>query len=224
MIEAGVGLSSASSTVVAASEAAALSASELSGGRADLAIVFATGEHADEIPSLLASVERSAGTPYVVGCSASGVIAGGRELEDGPAIGVLSIRSDAIRATPFLFRDSGDQGLTAGIHVGQRLAGSRATEDVVLVWPDPTTGWRATLRDALGYSHDLAYDNFLPAAQPGHEPPQLTSDSVPFLIWSAQEGVAQVPFGQLLLRHWTLSVHAAPTSSCAAHVMPDAWQ
>jgi hypothetical protein len=34
----------------------------------------------------------------------------------------------------------------------------------ILVWPDPTTGWRATLRDALGYSHDLAYDNFIPAA------------------------------------------------------------
>jgi small ligand-binding sensory domain FIST len=137
MIQAGVGLSSASSTVVAASEAASLSASELSGGPADLAIVFATGEHADEIPSLLESVERATGTPYVVGCSASGVIAGGREVEDGPAIGVLSVRSDAIRATPFLFRDSGDHGLTAGIHVGQRLAGSRATEDVVLVWPDP---------------------------------------------------------------------------------------
>jgi hypothetical protein len=46
--------------------------------------------------------------------------------------------------------------------------GWRATEPVgktVLVWPDPTTGWRATLRDALGFSHDLAYDNFLPAAQ-----------------------------------------------------------
>ena len=137
MIEAGIGLSSASSTVVAASEAASLSVAGLSGERADLAIVFATGEHADEIPSLLSSVERAAGTPYIVGCSASGVIAQGREVEDGPAIGVLAVRSDAIRATPFLFRDSGDQGLTAGIHVGQRLAGSRATEDVVLVWPDP---------------------------------------------------------------------------------------
>ncbi|HJQ99829.1 MAG TPA: FIST N-terminal domain-containing protein [Candidatus Polarisedimenticolaceae bacterium] len=137
MIEAGVGLSSASSTVVAASEAASTAASGLSGGRADLAIVFATGDHADEIPSLLSSVERAAGTPYIVGCSAAGVIAQGREVEDGPAIGVLAIRSDVLRTTPFLFRDSGDQGLTAGIHLGQRLAGSRATEDVVLVWPDP---------------------------------------------------------------------------------------
>jgi len=137
MIEAGVGLSSASSTVVAASEAASQAASSLGGEPADLAIVFASGEHADGIPSLLSSVERAAGTPYIVGCSASGVIGRGREIEDGPAIGVLAIRSRTMRTTPFLFRDSGDLGLTAGIHLGQRLAGSRATEDVVLVWPDP---------------------------------------------------------------------------------------
>ena len=137
MIEAGVGLSSASSTVVAASEAASQAASEIEGGGADVAIVFATSEHAQGLPSLLAAVERAAGTPYIVGCSASGVIARGREIEDGPAVGVLVIRSEAVRATPFLFRDSGDQGLTAGIHMGQRLAGSRATGDVVLAWPDP---------------------------------------------------------------------------------------
>jgi hypothetical protein len=54
--------------------------------------------------------------------------------------------------------------------------GWRATEPVgktVLVWPDPTTGWRATLRAALGYSHDLAYDNFLPAAQLFGDQPDL---------------------------------------------------
>ena len=137
MIEAGVGLSSASSTVVAATEAASQAVADIPGQGADVAIVFATAEHAAGLPSLLAAVERAAGTPYVVGCSAAGVIAGGREVEDGPAVGVMAIRSEAIRATPFLFRDSGDQGLTVGIHMGQRLAGSRATGDVVLVWPDP---------------------------------------------------------------------------------------
>jgi hypothetical protein len=63
--------------------------------------------------------------------------------------------------------------------------GWRATEPVgktVLVWPDPTTGWRATLRDALGYSHDLAYDNFLPAAQLfGDQPDQLDGLPEPVL-------------------------------------------
>jgi len=63
--------------------------------------------------------------------------------------------------------------------------GWRAVEPVgktVLVWPDPTTAWRATLRDALGYSHDLAYDNYLPAAQLfGDQPDQLEGLPEPVL-------------------------------------------
>lgn len=50
----------------------------------------------------------------------------------------------------------------------------------VLVWPDPTTRWRATLRDALGYSHDLAYDNYLPAADLFGEQPDVI-DAAPVL-------------------------------------------
>jgi hypothetical protein len=61
--------------------------------------------------------------------------------------------------------------------------GAPATEPVgkqVLVWPDPTTGWRATLRPALGSSHDLAFDNYLPAAQLFGEQPDVV-DAVPVL-------------------------------------------
>ncbi|HTL37896.1 MAG TPA: hypothetical protein VL326_32415 [Kofleriaceae bacterium] len=32
------------------------------------------------------------------------------------------------------------------------------------VWPDPETGWRATLRPALGKSQDLVFENYIPAA------------------------------------------------------------
>lgn len=56
----------------------------------------------------------------------------------------------------------------------------------VLVWPDPTTKWRATLRDALGYSHDLAYDNYLPAADLFGEQPDVL-DAVPVLGATADE-------------------------------------
>jgi hypothetical protein len=67
--------------------------------------------------------------------------------------------------------------------------GLRATEPVgrsVLVWPDPTTGWRATLRDALGSSHDLAFDNYLPAAQLFGEQPDVL-DAIPVLGRSIDE-------------------------------------
>ena len=35
----------------------------------------------------------------------------------------------------------------------------------VTVWLDPATRWRATLVEALGYTHDLDFDMYLPASQ-----------------------------------------------------------
>jgi len=67
--------------------------------------------------------------------------------------------------------------------------GAPATEPVgknVLVWPDPTTGWRATLRPALGSSHDLAFDNYLPAAQLFGEQPDYL-EAVPILGQTVDE-------------------------------------
>ena len=56
------------------------------------------------------------------------------------------------------------------------------------VWPDPTTLWRATLRDALGSSRDLAYDNYLPAAQLfGDAPEQLDGLPEPLLGRTVEE-------------------------------------
>jgi hypothetical protein len=52
----------------------------------------------------------------------------------------------------------------------------------VLVWPDAETGWRATLRPALGLSHDLAFDNYLSAAQLfGDDPDKLAGLPEPVL-------------------------------------------
>ena len=137
MIKAGAGLSTGTSTALADAEAAGRAMGPLDGAPADFAVVFATAEHGDAIPEMLAAVERTTGTPYVTGCSAAGVIVSGRESEDGPSLGVLAVRSDQLRATPFLFRDAGDQGLTVALQIGQRLAGSRESQDIVLVWPDP---------------------------------------------------------------------------------------
>jgi small ligand-binding sensory domain FIST len=137
MILAGVGLSSDSNTASAAGEAAEKAAASLPDGRADFTVAFATAEHGDALPELLQAVGNACRTPYVVGCSAAGVLVADREVEDGPAIGVLAVQSDSMRGTPFLFEDKGDAGLTAGLQVGQRLSSSRGTNDLVLVWPDP---------------------------------------------------------------------------------------
>lgn len=56
---------------------------------------------------------------------------------------------------------------------GDGLPATGAGNKALRVWPDPTTQWRATLRDALGSSRDLAYDNYLPAAQLFGDSPEL---------------------------------------------------
>jgi small ligand-binding sensory domain FIST len=137
MIVAGVGLSTEATTTQAAREAAERAVASLPEQRADFGIVFATAQHGDSLPDLLEALGDALGTPYIAGCSAAGLLVGAREIDDGPAIGVLAVRSDAIRGTPFLFQDAGDRGLTAGLNAGQRLLSSRDTSDLILVWPDP---------------------------------------------------------------------------------------
>ena len=69
---------------------------------------------------------------------------------------------------------------------GPGLPAMEPVGKTVLVWPDPTTGWRATLRDALGSSHDLAFDNYLPAATLFGEQPDVL-DAVPVLNSTIEE-------------------------------------
>jgi len=137
MMKAAVGLSTDPDTTRAGLDAAREVVDGLGGEQADFCVVFVTDEHADHLDGLLGAVSGVTGTPYVSGCSASGLLAGDRELEGGPAVGVLGVRADRLRATPFLFRDEGDLGLTAGQRLGRRLDRSAGTDDIVLVWPDP---------------------------------------------------------------------------------------
>jgi len=137
MIQAGIGISTERNAARAGLDAARQVVEGLGGEQPDWCVAFSTPEHQAGLEALLHSVSGAAGTPYVVGCSASGILGAGRELEKGPALGLLGVRSDQLRATPFLFHDEGDQGMTASVRLGQRLVNSRDTEDLLLVWPDP---------------------------------------------------------------------------------------
>jgi small ligand-binding sensory domain FIST len=137
MIQASVGISTDPGTARAGLEAARELLDALGGASPDWCVAFVTSEHSENLPALLRAVSGATGTPYLAGCSASGVLAAGRELERGPAVALLGVRSDGLRATPFLFHDEGDQGMTASVRLGQRLIGSRDSDDLLLVWPDP---------------------------------------------------------------------------------------
>ena len=137
MIRAAVGLSQEPNTARAALDAARQVLRQLDGAQPDWCIVFASDEHTKYAGSLQQALSSALGTPYVVGCSAAGVLGADREIDEGPGLGVLAVASDQLTATPFLFQDAGDRGLTAATRLGQRMLGSKDSGDLLLVWPDP---------------------------------------------------------------------------------------
>ncbi len=91
MLRAGVGLSTASDPAAAADEAVASALAQAGLRVADAAICFATSNHSASYRLMMRTVAERAQTPQVAGCSASGVIAAGREIEAGTAVSVLVV-------------------------------------------------------------------------------------------------------------------------------------
>jgi small ligand-binding sensory domain FIST len=101
------GLSTAGNAVQAGVEAARQAAFGLDDEPADLAFVFLSPAHLDEAPETAEAVRDELGAGRIVGCVAQGVVAGGRELEDGPAVavwagslpgaGIASFHANAVR-------------------------------------------------------------------------------------------------------------------------------
>ena len=60
-------------------------------GPADLTLLFASAEYAQHFPEMLARVRAATGCRVLLGCSGQGIIGGEREIEDRPAISVLSL-------------------------------------------------------------------------------------------------------------------------------------
>jgi hypothetical protein len=79
----------------------------------------------------------------------------------------------------------------------------------VFVWPDPSTGWRATLRPALGSSQDLSFDQYLPVAQLLGEQPDVV-DGMPVLGLTVDE-VKKMFEGQVTAARGDLTVTLLPT-------------
>src|SRR5262245_23344440 len=96
MLRAGAGLSTERVSSRAASDAAAAAIRSAGFSRADLVLVFATTPHGPGFTSVTRAAAEVAGTDNVVGCSASGVIAGDHEVESGSAVAVLALAGDFI--------------------------------------------------------------------------------------------------------------------------------
>jgi len=154
MIAAGSGLAVDGAADNAALEASLEALGRSGTDRADLALVFVTGDALPRAHEALHAVRRVTGARAVLGCSGSGILTDRREVEDAPAVAVLVVRCERLVATPFLFERQGERA-DLGTELAQRIGGTVAEGGCVLVLPDATgcnpTGLLTELHEALGF-------------------------------------------------------------------------
>jgi len=125
MIRAGAGYSVTLNPRAAAIEATQSALRQAGLRTADAAICFASSRHGGAFPLLVRTVGEAAGTGEVTGCGSIGVIAGGREIESGPAVAVLVFGGPAIAVARFfvpqLRRRSHEAALELAAMVRPRL-------------------------------------------------------------------------------------------------------
>lgn len=79
--------------------------SRLDGQSPDLAMVFASSPKYAGFEHVLPAIRSNLGPEVVIGCSGSGVIGSGREIENGPGLSVLAATCDTGAVHPFAFSD-----------------------------------------------------------------------------------------------------------------------
>jgi small ligand-binding sensory domain FIST len=98
----GTGVSTRRDPLEAAVEAGEIAAAGLDCAEANLALVFASGEHLAASEALLEAVQTAVAPDAMIGCGAGGVLGGGREHESGTALAVwLAALPDDSQAVPF---------------------------------------------------------------------------------------------------------------------------
>ena len=71
------------------------------GGAPDLVVCFFSMEHAGAAAGIALSLSERSGTSAILGCTAQGVIGGGRELEEEPGLAVWMARLPGVDVRPF---------------------------------------------------------------------------------------------------------------------------
>jgi small ligand-binding sensory domain FIST len=131
---AGAGLSENPDAVQAAGEAAREALRTGGLDAAPWAVVFATMPHRAHFAALLAEVQRVTGAAVLTGCSGAGVIAGAREVEEGPGVAVLAAGSDRITADAHLEPAGDDHGRSAAEGLARRVGPGAG---LLVALPDP---------------------------------------------------------------------------------------
>src|SRR3954452_18389560 len=109
---------------------------------ADVAIVFAGVRHDDdEYAGVLNAVRRTMPLASIIGCSATGVLTGGEELENGDAVAVLALGGEPRLPAPLLIEGVRDDARAAGVRLGREARAALGGDEqgaAVAIMVDPS--------------------------------------------------------------------------------------
>jgi small ligand-binding sensory domain FIST len=80
----------------------------LDGQTADLAMIFASAEHAERLGAIAEKLRTDGIARHVLGTTGESIIGEDREIEDGPAVSVWAIRLPHATLTPMRLREEAD--------------------------------------------------------------------------------------------------------------------
>jgi small ligand-binding sensory domain FIST len=137
------------------SAAAARAMGALDTAKADLVVAFVSPHFSDEYDRIPAMIRSELGGGMLVGCSAGGVIGGGSEVEDAPAVSLTVASLPGVEITPF--HVDGQAIPEPGDRAGWKAVVRRPLEDEpsLVLLPDPFSCPAERMLTSL----DAAYPN-----------------------------------------------------------------
>ena len=132
-----VGVSTAGQIEDAIVEAAAKARAGLTGGAADLAVVFVSKDYEAAIRPAMEGLADAIGVRTLIAATAEGVVAGDREYEAGPAVAVWLARLPGAEIVPLALEYS--QSVDGGMFIGwpERLEDDWPADATLLLLADP---------------------------------------------------------------------------------------
>ncbi len=126
---------------------------QLAGNPCDLVCVFASTIYQASWPELLASISEQLKPHVLIGCSGSGIIGGGKELEWVPAISVIAAHLPGVRLFPFAVApDELDLSTPGGFWV-DKIGASPEANPIFVLFADPYTAQPAKLISELNATY-----------------------------------------------------------------------
>ncbi|HKY33942.1 MAG TPA: FIST N-terminal domain-containing protein [Candidatus Polarisedimenticolia bacterium] len=139
MINAGTGLASGGEPLECAERAARAAMARLAASgaeRADMVLLFTSGDTEGSSIPLLHAVRSICGTGNLAGCSGAGVLTEAGEIEGMAGAAVLALRSDSLRAVPFHLRGLRGRDHEVGREIGRLVQPHLDDNALVLLFPD----------------------------------------------------------------------------------------